>query len=57
MWVKVKEVRDDCVVGTVDNIPVFPDSPRFGEEVKVSFREVEDFLSKKEVRENAGGRP
>jgi hypothetical protein len=50
MWVEVKEVRDDCVVGTVVNIPVFPDSPRFGEEVEVSFREVEDVLSKKEVK-------
>jgi len=56
MWVKVKEVREDCVVGTVDNAPVFPDSPRSGEEVKVSFREVEDVISKKEVREGAGRR-
>jgi len=54
MWVKVKEVREDCVVGTVDNVPVFPDSPRFGEEVKISFREVEDVILKEEAGEDRG---
>jgi len=50
MWVKVKEVRGDCVVGTVDNIPVFENSPRYGEEVKVHFNEVEDALFKERVK-------
>jgi len=49
MWVKVKEVKDHCVVGTIDNIPVFPDSPKYGQEVEVPFSEVENVLSKKEI--------
>jgi hypothetical protein len=55
MWVKVKEVKGDCVVGTVDNIPVLEDSPRYGEEVKVSFYEVEDVLFRR-GREDAKGK-
>jgi len=50
MWVKVKEVKDDYVVGTVDNIPVFEDSPRYGEEVKVHFNEVEDAILEERVK-------
>jgi hypothetical protein len=44
MWVKIKQLEDDCIVGTVDNVPVFKDSPKFGEKVNVSFHEVEDVL-------------
>jgi hypothetical protein len=44
MWVKVKEFKDNCIVGTVDNVPVFKDGPKFGEKVNVSFHEVEDVL-------------
>jgi hypothetical protein len=44
VWVKVKQLKDNCIVGTVDNVPIFKDSPKFGEEVKVFLDEVEDAL-------------
>ena len=44
LWVKVREVKDDHVIGTIDNVPVFEDSPAYGEEVKVFFSEIEDLF-------------
>jgi len=44
MWVKIAELRDDCIVGIVDNIPILEGSPRFGEEVTVLYDEVKDAL-------------
>lgn len=44
MWVKVRAVTSEYVVGTVDNIPILSDSPRYGEEVEVPIGEVEDAL-------------
>ena len=33
MWVKISVIEDDGVVGIVDNVPMFEDSPKLGEEV------------------------
>lgn len=55
MWVKIKEVTDDCVVGTVDNIPVLAESPRYGEEVRVFFHEIEDVIFKRTRKKKLKG--
>mgnify|MGYP001055318719 CR=1 FL=1 len=44
MWVKILKIREDGIVGTVANIPVFPDSPNYDTEVFVKYADIEDVI-------------
>ncbi|MDH5375803.1 MAG: DUF2314 domain-containing protein [Candidatus Bathyarchaeota archaeon] len=42
IWVRITEVLDDGVKGTIDNDPVFETTPDYGTEVFVKYSEIED---------------
>jgi uncharacterized protein YegJ (DUF2314 family) len=42
MWIKIISVQNDGILGEVDNIPIFPDSPKLGQTVYVEYKEMED---------------
>lgn len=44
IWIKIMKIRDDGVIGTIDNEPVFVETPSFGTEVFVKYEEIEDVM-------------
>ena len=44
MWIIIDDLSSESIIGTVDNDPVLPDSPKCGERVLVKVEEVEDIM-------------
>jgi hypothetical protein len=44
IWVRITRVDDNGVAGTVDNMTVFEETPKFGTEVFVKYEEIEDVM-------------
>lgn len=42
MWIRIVSCQKAFLLGTVDNIPIFKESPALGTQVKVRYSEIED---------------
>jgi uncharacterized protein YegJ (DUF2314 family) len=42
IWICIKELEDNEVIGTIANIPLLLNIPKFGTEIRIKYSEIED---------------